>query len=129
MGKIFNQKIQTEKRNMLRKDLPKAEVHLWIHLKGKQILGQKFRRQVSIGSYVVDFYCPQLNLAIEVDGATHITEEEIKYDNLRQDKIELLNISFLRFTNEEIYGDIENVINKITQKVTELMKNPPPVVK
>jgi len=58
--------------------MTKAETLLWIELKGKNIEGLKFRRQYSIEAYVVDFYCPALKLAIEVDGATHVTDEEIE---------------------------------------------------
>jgi len=99
--------------------MPKAEVLLWVELKNKK-LGVRFLRQYSIGSYVVDFYCPELKLAIEVDGATHITDEEIEYDKNRQSEIETLNVSFLRFTNPEIYENMFNVLDKIKSRIEEI---------
>jgi len=120
MGKIYNQKIQNHKRKKLRNEMTKAEVLLWMELKDKKILGYKFRRQFSIGSYVVDFYCPELNLAVEVDGATHVTDEEIRYDKDRQTEIETLGIKFLRFSNPEIYKDMNHVLEKIKSIIEEL---------
>ncbi len=117
MGTIFNKGSQTEKRRLLRNNATKAEEILWQRLKGKQVENHKFRRQFSITEYVVDFYCPKLKLAIEVDGATHSSQDEIEYDIDRQTKIEALGIVFLRFRNEEIYKNLEEVVNDITQKV------------
>lgn len=102
--------------------MTKAEAILWTQLKNKQVSGRRFLRQYSVGAYVVDFYCPPVRLAVEVDGATHITEEEIKYDKMRQEEIEGLGIKFLRFTNEEVYGDLENVLNVIKQEVNKIKK-------
>lgn len=90
-----------------------AEVRLWIYLKGKSILGYKFRRQYSVEKYILDFYCPALKLAIEVDGAKHLITKKIKLDRERQEKIESLGITFLRFTGPEIYKNIDTVIEKI----------------
>lgn len=103
--------------------MTKAETLLWLHLKGKQIYGSKFRRQYSVKSYIVDFYCPKIKLAVEIDGLTHLTEEEIEYDNHRQTEIESLGIQFLRFWNYEVYEDLYNVLEKIKSKVKELRKN------
>jgi len=100
--------------------MTKAEIMLWQEIKGRKILGFKFRRQYSVGCYVIDFHCPKLKLAIEVDGLTHITDEEIEYDKFRQTEIELTGIEFIRFTNLEIYCDLFNVIEKIKHKVEEL---------
>ena len=91
----------------------KAEVYLWTYLKGKQLLGYKFRRQFSFGKYITDFYCPKIKLAIEVDGESHILIKDTEYDRLRQKEIEALGIKFLRFNNEEMYDDMEAVLEKI----------------
>lgn len=117
MGTIFNKGSQTEKRRLLRNNATKAEEILWQRLKGKQVKITKVRRQVSITEYVVDFYCQTFKLAIEVDGVTHSSQDEIEYDIDRQTKIEALSIVFLRFRNEEIYKNLEKVVNDITQKV------------
>lgn len=117
MGRIFNQKSQNEKRRLLRNNATNTEQFLWNRLKGKQIRNLKFRRQFSIGKYVVDFYCPELKLAIEVDGETHCSEDEIEYDRIRQNEIENFGISFIRFKNEEIFENIEQVIRKLELKI------------
>ena len=93
-------------------------------LKNKKILGQRFLRQYSVLSYIVDNYCPNVKLAVEIDGATHQTDEEIEYDIHRQQEIESLGITFLRFKNEEVYDDRYNVLEKIKMKVKELLSNP-----
>ena len=121
MTKIFNKKSEQEKRRELRKNMTKAEVLLWLGLKNKK-LGVRFLRQFNIKAFVVDFYCPEIKLALEIDGATHITREEIKYDKQRQEYIESLSIKFLRFDNIEIYYDMFNVLEKIKAKIKELKK-------
>jgi len=90
---------------------------LWLHLKGKQ-LGCKFRRQYSISEFVVDFYCPRPKLAIEIDGDSHFTTSEYKEDDKKRQKfIESLGIKVLRFTNLEIYKDMEGVLKKIKENL------------
>jgi very-short-patch-repair endonuclease len=121
MTKIFNKISQKEKRRLFRKNMTKAEVLLWMQLKERKISGQRFLRQYSIASYIVDFYCPKVKLAIELDGQTHLTEEEIAYDKHRQQTIETLGIEFLRFWNDEVYDDLYNVLEKIKAKVKELL--------
>lgn len=113
MTQIFNKKSQTKKRRLLRKNLPSVELILWEHLRNRKLNGEKFKRQFSIGRYVVDFYCPKLNLAIEIDGGYHLAKETTEYDKDRQEVIESLGIAVLRFKNKEILENIENVINKI----------------
>ncbi len=122
MTKIFNRQSEKERRRVLRLNMTKAEVLLWIQLKNRQLLGQRVLRQYSVGSFVVDFYIPKIKLAIEVDGATHITDEELEHDRHRQSKIEKLGIKFVRFTNLEIYSDMDNVLEKIKEKVREMDK-------
>lgn len=124
MGILYNQKKQNLKRKMLRDNCPEAERILWSYLKGKQILGYKFRRQFSIGTYVLDFYCPSLKLAIEVDGEYHNTKNQKEIDLERQKVIEEYNIIFLRFKNYEIFTNIIGVIKKIKNKVIELRQKP-----
>jgi very-short-patch-repair endonuclease len=106
--------------------MTKAEAILWNHIKQKQICDQRFLRQFSIDIYIIDFYCPKLKLAIEVDGDTHLTEDEMKYDKKRQDKLETFDVRFLRFTNGEIYNGLNHVIENIENKVNEMLKNEKP---
>lgn len=101
--------------------MPKAEVLLWVHLKGRALGGYKFRRQVSIGRYVVDFYCPSQKLVLELDGDSHFSEEAKIYDEIRQSEIESLGLKVLRFTNDEIYSNVDEVVGRIEKAL------PPPL--
>jgi len=106
-------------RKRLRENMTEAETILWSLLRKKQI-GFQFRRQVSISHYVVDFYCKDLSLAIEIDGGIHLDKNQKEYDSFRQGIIESEGITFLRFKNEEIVSDLTNVIKKIKKKCAEL---------
>ncbi len=99
-----------------------AEVLLWNYIRRKQILNIRFRRQFSIEQFIVDFYAPQLMLAIEVDGLTHLTDKEIEYDNWRQNKLEKNGIKFLRFTNADVYDNIDGVVKTIYYETESLLK-------
>lgn len=97
MNKIFNIKPYQERRRQLRKNMTEAEVILWSKLRSRQVNNYRFRRQVGIGKYIVDFYCPELRLAIEIDGDLHFLEQKtIYYDKKRQREIESLGVKFLR---------------------------------
>ena len=93
--------------------MPAAEVILWSKLKGKQLGGYKFRRQCSVGSYLLDFYCPSKKIAIEVDGDNHFSRSAKRNDALRQDWIEGFGIRFLRFTNDEVRKNLDGVLMTI----------------
>jgi very-short-patch-repair endonuclease len=125
MTEIFNKTNQKSKRKFLRKNMPKAEAVVWIHLKNKQVCGQRFLRQFSFNAFVVDFYSPKLRLAIEIDGVSHFKSGAKEYDESRQAEIEKLGIQFLRFTNDEVFEGISGVIRKIENNVIDLLKNPP----
>lgn len=113
MTQIFNKKSQTMKRKMLRRNIPSQESMLWHVLRNRKINNLKFKRQFSIGRYIVDFYCPALQLVIEIDGDYHNADLIKEYDADRQLLIESLGIYCLRFTNKDISGNLEGVINKI----------------
>jgi very-short-patch-repair endonuclease len=84
---------------------------LWKELKGKNVLGHDFHRQKPIGQYVVDFYCPRLALAVEIDGVSHEGREEL--DRERQIAIESLGVRFLRFDDLEVKENIDGVVQAI----------------
>ncbi len=109
----------TARRRYLRANMPTAEVILWSELKGKQLFGYKFRRQHSFGSYVVDFYCPRLKLVIELDGDSHVQTGAAERDRQRQHFIESFEVSFLRFTNTDIYENLTGVIDTIIDVLPE----------
>ncbi len=122
MTDIFNKKEFVKKRQYLRKNMTKAEIILWSKLKGKQLNGLKFRRQYGINNYVVDFYCPELRLAIEIDGDVHCYNSRITYDKQRQKDIEALGIKVLRYTNIDVIKNLEGVLNDI---ITTTPLSPP----
>lgn len=101
--------------------MPGAEIILWSNLRRKQLLDQRFRRQYGIGPYVIDFYCPKLKLAIEVDGDSH-TDDVIPYDDDRQEFIESYGVTFLRFTNEDIYENLDGVLTTIFESIQSLQR-------
>jgi very-short-patch-repair endonuclease len=103
----YNSKIK-ELARRLRTNGALSEVLLWEQLKGKQLLGYAFYRQKPIGDYIVDFFCKELMLALELDGATHnYTREEAQR---RQAKLEKLGLKFLRFTDGDVKGNVAGVV-------------------
>ena len=111
MSEVFNPVTSKESRRKLRSDMPKAERLLWWQIKNKQLAGLRFRRQHGIGPYIVDFYCPELNLAIELDGLSH--DYTVEYDIRRQAYIENLGIKVLRYANEDVLKNLDGVLDGI----------------
>ena len=112
--RTFNLKYQKQIRSQLRTNMPKPEEVLWQKIRRKQ-LGVKFRRQHGIGRYIVDFYCAELNLVIEIDGDSHFSDEGKEKDTIRDSFMETLGIKVLRFTNEEVMKQTESVLERIIQ--------------
>ena len=112
MTKIFNRNINKPIRQTLRRQLTKGEVILWKRLQYDQ-LTYRFRRQFGIGKYIVDFYCPKLKLVIEVDGYSHLDEKVFANDQVRQEYLENQNITVLRYNSEEIFNNLEQVLEQI----------------
>lgn len=111
MKKIYNNHVLTERRRELRKQATQQEALLWARLRGRQ-LGLKFRRQHSIGNFIVDFYCPAIKFVIELDGAHHLLEN-IEYDQERDSILRDLGCIVLRISNNEVDSDFKEVIRKI----------------
>lgn len=105
-----------------------AEIILWNELKQKKIFGYDFDRQRPIGEYIVDFYCKDLSLAIEVDGVSHLLEETIDHDIKRQEILENKGVSILRFEDSEILNDIENVLREIQGWILDWEEKNPEIV-
>ncbi len=95
----------------LRKNPTPSEHLLWQEIRYKKLGGRKFRRQVAIGAFVVDFYCSSENLVVEVDGGIHDKRQEA--DHIRQEMIESLGIRFLRFRNDEVIHNLAFVLQTI----------------
>ena len=97
----------------MRNSLTPAEAKLWSLLKNSQVAGRKFRRQHSVGPYVLDFYCPEEKICIELDGAAHFTEAGYEYDAARTEYLNALNIRVIRFENKDALEDAEGVVEEI----------------
>lgn len=110
---IHNRKAMEVLRRELRKTPTNTEAMLWERLRSSQLEGRKFRRQHSVGVYVLDFYCPAERLCVEIDGKSHQTSETIVHDEVRDTTLAQLQIRTLRISNEEAEADIESVLNKI----------------
>lgn len=104
MTKHYNKKSEQEKRRTLRKEMTFSEEIIWKHLRKKQ-LGYRFLRQYSVDHYVIDFYCPKLKLAVEIDGSVHNEPEQKEKDKYRQKYLEKYKIIFVRISNEEFWGN------------------------
>ncbi len=114
----YNQTGQREKRRTLRNNATDAERILWSRLRGKQ-LGVKFRRQYGVDAFVVDFYSPSCKLAIEVDGGSHLISDGVAYDSERTSSLAKFGIAVIRFTNAEIFENIEGVLERIEAVVRQ----------
>ena len=99
-----------------------AERKLWNVLKNKQLLGYRFLRQYGVENFILDFYCPGLKLAIEVDGGQHNLETEKLSDAERTNLLEAHNIKVIRFWNNDIMQNLEGVYHKITETINLLEK-------
>jgi very-short-patch-repair endonuclease len=103
----------------LRQNMTLGEVLLWQRLKRKQLRGYDFDRQRPIDRYIVDFYCKDLKLAIEIDGSSHDGEEAKVNDEIRQERLESLGVRFLRFMDTDVKRNMEMVLNSIEQWIDE----------
>ncbi|GAB3538633.1 DUF559 domain-containing protein [Pontibacter brevis] len=102
-----------EQRAVLRSNMIPAEEELWKLLRKHKLNGLKFRRQHSIGSYIVDFYCASEKLVIEVDGAVHDTAEAIANDKVRDETLQHLGYKIIRIRNSEVFDTPEFVLKRI----------------
>ena len=94
-----------------------AEVLLWQQIKGKKLKGFQFTRQKPISSYIVDFYCPKIKLAIEIDGSSH--DNKYEKDVIRQRALERIGIKFLRFSEFDVRKNLVEVVNAISDWIDE----------
>ncbi len=99
----------------LRKNMTDAEIRLWAKIRNRQLVGLQFYRQKIIVDYVVDFYCPGTKLVIEVDGGQHYFNTSVDKDRIRDDYLKKQGLRVLRFTNTDILGNIEGVIENILE--------------
>jgi len=119
----FDQPDQIAKGKQPRAAMPPAECLLWRHIRN-EACGVKFRRQVSVDRFVVDFYYPVLHLAIEIDGTSHHNDEAVVYDASRQAAIEAQGVLFFRFSNDQVFhnivGVMESLLGSTEKRVAEI---------
>jgi very-short-patch-repair endonuclease len=116
---IYNTRSNKNFRKQLRNSLTAAEAVLWQNLRGRQLLGKKFRRQVSIGRYIVDFYCPEARLVIELDGDRHFSITIDEYEAQRTKYLEEDGLRIIRFENKELYDNLEGVLETIKEALKD----------
>ena len=123
MQRIINNIDKIEIRRVLRKEQTKEEILLWSKLRNNQT-GYKWRRQVSVGSYIADFYCREKLLVVELDGSQHLDNKE--YDQIRDDFFKFLGIKTLRFWNNEVRKNSDLVVKKILLELKGRIETPSP---
>ncbi len=99
----------------LRSAETEAEKKLWLFLRNRQLRGKKFRRQHAMGNYILDFYCSECKLVIELDGEVHNAKETLQYDLARTEKLKEYDITVIRFWNSEVINQTEKVLEKIAE--------------
>lgn len=109
-----------EKAKVLRKSETNAEKLLWKELRSRKFKGLKFRRQHPVSQFIVDFYCHELRLVIEVDGKIHEKLESREYDENREAELVKYEIGVIRFTNSEIENNMTSVLDKLNYKIVPL---------
>ena len=109
----------------LRNNMTFGEVALWREINGKK-LGFRFSRQIPIDQYIVDFYCKELQLAVEVDGGIHFEEDHRKKDEKRQKRLESLGVTVVRFSDLDVKNNLGWVLNDIRSEIEKLRPSPSP---
>ena len=110
----------------LRAQQTDCELHFWQKLRARQLLDLKFRRQHPCPPYVLDFYCVELQLAIELDGSQHFTPEQLGYDLRRTRHLQSLGIRVLRFNNRQVLEEMNEVLEEVLRIAGLILKAPSP---
>ena|SRR3989338_5262248 len=107
-------------RRKLRRDLTPAEKLFWSKVSNRQFYNLKFRKQHGVANYIVDFYCPEKKLIIEIDGDTHASEKDIENDKKRDKYIASLGYVIIRYHNQDVRKNIEGVFEDLKEKMSLL---------
>jgi very-short-patch-repair endonuclease len=121
MTKHYNKKTEQEKRRQLRNNMTYCEKIVWMNLRKKQ-LGYRFLRQYSVDHFVIDFYCPELKIALEIDGDVHELPEQKDYDLERQKYLQEFGILFIRISNEELLGNPNMAFDRIEKEIKRIVE-------
>jgi len=123
MKKFYNPRLKSFSRQLRKKGIL-SEVLFWLEVKNRKLLGYRFLRQRPIGNYIVDFYCPKLKLAIEIDGSSHDSPIAMERD-LRKDRyLESVGIKVIRYRDSDVKNDIGSVIQGLKREIGSPL-NPP----
>ncbi len=114
---IWNDPGLKDRRQELRRNQTEAEKALWKRMRAKQLQGMKFFRQYSVGPYILDFYCPKIKFAIELDGGQHTFEENRYRDHERSGYLKRHRVDVLRFWNHEVLQHIDAVVDQILKEI------------
>ncbi|PIB30654.1 hypothetical protein BFP77_04115 [Maribacter sp. 4U21] len=109
----------------LRNNMTLGEIAIWREIKGKK-LGVRFTRQIPIDRYIVDFYCKDLYLAIEVDGSIHFKEGHQEKDMKRQNQLKSLGVTVIRFSDLDVKNNLDWVLKEIKIEIEKLKPTPSP---
>ena len=108
---------------ILRQNMTLGEIALWREIKGKK-LGVRFSRQIPIDQYIVDFYCKNLQLAIEVDGSIHFKDEQQNKDIFRQNRLESLGVVLIRFNDLDVKNNLSLVLEELKNTIKKIKPTP-----
>ena len=120
----YNPKLKVFARE-LRNHSTKSEIYLWLKLKNKQFYGYDFHRQKPIDNFILDFFCYELLLGIEIDGYSHQFLNVYNKDTIKEKRLKEFGIEILRFSDEQVQKDMENVLRAIEYYITEFEKHTP----
>lgn len=120
MPKHFNRPTEKSKRRRLRREQTTAEKLVWRFLRNRRTKNFKFRRQYSVDKFVIDFYSPELKLAVEIDGDVHDLPTQKEHDIMRQSYLESFGIKFIRIRNEELFANTDKALGRIEEIIKVL---------
>lgn len=123
--RLHNKRRLKPRRRSLRRSLTPAEATLWKFIKNSKLSGRKFRRQHSVGPYILDFYCVEERLAVELDGEVHRSDQAEIYDHKRRLFLNASGIKVIRFENFLVFDDIDHVLGIIEMYFGWWQKQPP----
>ena len=117
----YNRNLKENSRQ-LRNNITDAERYLWTRIRMEQLKGCRFYRQKPVGDYIVDFFCPEAKLVIEIDGGQHFSDEMTGHDRIRDEYLSSRGLRVLRFANNDVLINIDEVVESIIENMEE---NPP----
>ncbi|MBI2345673.1 MAG: endonuclease domain-containing protein [Deltaproteobacteria bacterium] len=111
--------------------MTRSERLVWSRIRSKQFQGLKFRRQHGVGPYIVDFYCPERGVVIEIDGDVHAGEAQVARDQRRENYLRSLGLRVIRYMNDDVLNRLDAVFEDLWEKLTPASTSPlsPPYIK